>query len=95
MSNYIIVELARDPDNSEEWFYTGRSFIATATTDDIINEIISPYVSYKDNVLVNSCRHQCDKEFGNWQGIEIHKFPNLSLKPNLINEKISLCDTYS
>ena len=87
MSNYIIVELARDPDNTQEWFYTGRSFIATATTDNIISEIVSPTPSDKDSVIVRSCRRQCNEEFGTWEGIEIHLFPNLNLKPTLVNKE--------
>jgi hypothetical protein len=87
MSNYIIVELARDPDNSQAWFYTGRSFIATVTTSDIIDEIVTPAPSYKDSITVRSCRRQCDEEFGDWEGIEIHLIPNLRLQPTLINRE--------
>jgi len=90
MSNYIIVELARDPDDSKQWYYTGRSFIATATSDNILNEIVSATPTYKDSILIRSCRSQCDKEFGDWEGIEIHLFPNLNLKPTLINKKAEL-----
>ena len=77
MANFIVMELARDPADTEQWFYTGRSFIATST-GKTVEEIIN------DDFYTRNLNRQCDEEFGTWEGVEMLPFPNASNKPTLV-----------
>jgi len=83
MANYLVVELARDPDDTNEWFLTGRRFITVATGYDVIDHIIAG----TDLVLMRSIHRQCDLEFGSWEGIELLPYPDMKLKPTLVNKE--------
>jgi hypothetical protein len=77
MANFIVLDLARDPDNREQWFFTGRSFIAASTAktvDEIVNSDFYP----------TNFNRQCDAAFGTWESVEILPFPNTSNKPTLV-----------
>lgn len=85
MANFIVLELARKPDEAhtkfqpkpEQWFYTGRSFIATSTAktvDEIMNS----------DSYISNFNHQCDQAFGKWEGVDIHLQPQARNKPTLV-----------
>jgi hypothetical protein len=79
MSNFIVLELSRDPENNQNWFFTGRSFIATSTGASV------EQLKQSDFFIRNFSR-QCDDEFGSWEGVEILPFPNCSNKPTIIKQ---------
>jgi len=80
MANYLVVELARDPDDTEQWFLTGRRFITVATSNNVIETITAGL----DDVCMRSIRRQCQEEFGAWEGIELLPYPDMKLKPTLV-----------
>ena len=79
MSNFIVMELSRDPEDSQEWFWTGRSFIATST-GKTLDELT------QSKFFIANFNRQCDKEWGTWEGCEILPFPNCSSKPTVVKE---------
>lgn len=77
MANFIVLELARKPADPEQWFYTGRSFIAGSTAQTV------------DDIINNDSQHrnfnrQCDEAFGTWEGVDIHLQPKARNKPTLV-----------
>ena len=76
MSNFIVMELARDPETPEEWFWTGNSFIATSTGYTVEQLASSDF-------FVRNFRRQCDQEFGTWEGVEILPFPDSTHRPTI------------
>lgn len=79
MSNFIVLELSKDAENNQEWFFTGRSFIATSTGHSV--EQLT-----KSDFFIRNFNRQCDEEFGTWEGVEILPFPNSSNKPTIVKK---------
>ncbi len=77
MANFIVMELAKDPKDSNKWFYTGRSFIATSTGKNVDELKQSKFFCANFN-------RQCDEEFGTWEGVEILPFPNTTNQPTMV-----------
>ena len=77
MAKFIVLELARENDDSDSWFYTGRSFIAVSTAQTVDEIMNSDFYPKNFNV-------QCNSAFGQWQGVEIHLQPQARNKPTLV-----------
>ena len=79
MANFIVMELSKDPQDTTQWFWTGRSFIATSTGHTVQQLVDSDF-------FIRNFNHQCDQEFGIWEGVEILPFPNTSNQPTIVKE---------